>query len=139
MEQTVIIAVSDQSLSHSTEGFIKQLSEAGLTSKELSDAAIKQQLALRQSDHRMILEGMIVQAQIRQSYLGQWMALFMSLVSMISCVIVTLHGQSAVGGILGGSTVALAGLFIAGKVIQNQDLFEKKAARKSTARINVAG
>jgi uncharacterized membrane protein len=92
---------------------------------------IKQQLAAIQAEHRMQLENKIVVAQIRQNYTGQWMALFIAAFAITASVVVTLHGESAVGWILGGSTVvALAGVFIVGKVAQNKELAEKKGGRR---------
>jgi hypothetical protein len=94
-----------------------------------------QQLVNKQADHRMLIEKKIVEAQIRQSDRGQWMALVTSILAIAASVFVTIQGHEAVGGILGGGTVvSLAGVFIAGKLIQKSNFAEQPTQREPQTR-----
>jgi hypothetical protein len=116
-------------------GSIATLSVGPSREETATESSIKRQIAILHAEHRMGIENKMIDAQIRQSDRGQWMALCISVFSITASVIVTLYGQPAVGGILGGSTVlGLAGAFIAGKISQSKSLVLKKAARNTTAK-----
>jgi uncharacterized membrane protein len=85
-------------------------------------------MAEDQSVHRRGLENRVIDAQIRQSDRGQWMAVAVAMLFLAGSIWVTLAGFPWVGSILGGTTVAsLVGIFITSKWQQKKDLEQKRS------------
>lgn len=83
-------------------------------------------MAEQQSRHRMALENQIVTSQVKQSALGQWLALAIALILIGAGIWLTLTGHDTVGGIIFGTTVVgLGSVFVMGKYGQKRNLDQK--------------
>jgi uncharacterized membrane protein len=81
-----------------------------------------------QSEHRRKLEAYVIPRQIDQSGRGQIIAFIVVLLFLISGVVLTMYDHDVVGGIvLGTSLVAVATVFITGKISQEKDIASKKS------------
>lgn len=88
-------------------------------------------MAEKQQDHRMSLETLAITEQLKQSGRGQHYGLMCALVLIIASFVAIMFGHDAAGGWLGGSTlVALVAVFVTGKVMQTEDLKQKRATQK---------
>jgi len=86
-------------------------------------------MAERQAEHRTQLEKLVIHSQQRSGVRGQWMAFILSLVCLLLAAALAYLGHDNVAMVFGGGTVvSLASVFIIGKVLQNQDLRNKRAA-----------
>ena len=80
-------------------------------------------MAERQQEHRMAMENKVVQAEISQSFLGQWLAFAIGLSTLTTCGFCAYIGESILAGVIGaGGLVGLVSVFIQGKKQQAKDL-----------------
>jgi len=81
----------------------------------------------KQSAHRIQIEDHAIREQLRQSSGGQTKALIIALVCLTFSFLLAWHGNNAIAGLLGGSTIlGLTTIFITGRNAQKKDLRNKK-------------
>jgi len=86
-------------------------------------------MAENQSSHRLNIENIVVNGQVKQSGRGQMFGLIIAFIAIGSAVLLAMYGHDAVAGILGGtSVVGLVTIFVIGRKDQKQQLEEKKPA-----------
>ena len=80
-------------------------------------------MAERQSDHRIGLEKRVIDRQLQDSRLGQYLGFAVALLFLAAAYSLGMNNHEWLAGTLGGSTmVSLVAVFVIGKKKQNQDL-----------------
>ena len=83
-------------------------------------------MAERQSNHRIELERHVIERQLSDSRLGQYLGGLISVLFLGASYSLGMNGHDALAGILGGTTlVALVTVFVVGKNKQSQNLQSK--------------
>lgn len=75
-----------------------------------------------QHRHRIEMEKMVVNSELKGNTRGQWMGFAIGIVGIIISAVLTLYGFETVGSIIGGSTVlGLVTVFVLGKKAQKTE------------------
>jgi len=81
----------------------------------------------KQSDHRILMEQLVVKRQFNQSSIGQIFALIIALFALTIAWDLAKNDKQVVGGIIGGATVlGLVATFIVGRKKQTREIQEKR-------------
>jgi len=84
-------------------------------------------MAVSQSEHRQYLEKKVIESDINNSKLGLWFGLFIALCGMGSAIYCASIGQSIIGSILGGGTLAmLVSTFVYGSQSRKKERERKR-------------